>query len=478
MEPGPVIRSPPAERLLLVLTPAVALTVVALGLRLGASEALVAAEVRGAPRSGAGTGLAWQILVYREEGAAREAVVGLELDVVARAGGASASFHGRTNGDGVAEARLDLPASQAAWLQVRAGQTILAEGECDARPPQPPPNPVSGWLSYARREGPIAIDVAALGHRVAPGFPAELWVRATNAATNAPLGGVAIELANDSGLARIGRGSVETDPLGWATITATPVGLAVVATLRARSRDAREGEWTGGLYMSPGAARIATRRRWEPGVGPELLIVAPTTWGTAYIEVDDHLGRAWAATFAPVAQQDGTSSASVHAPNLSPGLYWAVASEDPAGAATLSAGTIVRPFFVASADEAAFAFGTDREACVAPPDPRETSNALSACLTLSATAPVPRWRALDGFAQARAVYRKTRGRGRAVALGAIAAAMVLEGMLLLRAARTGPINATAAAARTDRFARVAVAILVGLLGLALLAAFIARASGD
>ena len=278
---------------------------------------------------------------------------------MARAGGAAASWHGRTNGDGVAEVLLDLPASQGAWMQVRAGQAVLAEGECDGQPPQRPPDPVSGWLSYARREGPIAIDVAALGHRVAPGFPAELWVRATNAATHLPLGGVAIELASDSGLARVGSGSVETDPLGWATITATPVGLAVVATLHARSRDAREGEWTGGLYMSPGAARLATRRRWEPDAPPELQIVAPTTWGAAYVEVDDHLGRAWAATFAPVAHPDGTASASVHAPNLSPGLYWAVASEDPAGAAALSAGTIVRPFFVASTDEAAFAFGTD-----------------------------------------------------------------------------------------------------------------------
>ena len=56
--------------------------------------------------------------------------------------------------------------------------------------------------------------------------------------------------------------------------------------------------------------------------------------------------------------------------------------------------------------------------------------------------------------------------------------MLLEAMLLLRAARGRPVIATVAATRTDLFARVAVAILVGLLGLALLAAFIARASGE
>ena len=471
------------ERLLLVLTPAVAMTAVALGLRLGASGAQVAAEVRGAPASGAGTGLAWQIVVSRDEHGAREPVGGVELDGIARAAGVDALWHGRTNDDGVAEALFALPVAQRVWMQVRTGATLLAEGICDGPPPEgraEPANPAGGWLSFARREGAIAIDVAVLGHRVAPGFAAELWVRATDAVTGAPLRGVTVDLEDDSSFVRASPGprGVVTDTRGWATLTAVPAGLAVTATLRARSREARMGEWTGGLYMSPGAARLETRRRWEPTESPEFAIATPTMWSNAYIEIDDSRGRAWAAARTPAAQRDGTSSVEVRAPALGPGLYWAVVSEDPAGAATLSPGTIARPFFVASTDEAALAFGTDRQECLSPADARETSSAVSSCLALSATPPVPRWRALDGFAAARAVDRGTRAKGRAIALGAIVAAMLLEAILLLRASTARNMTTTAAAARAERLARVAVALLVGLLGFALLAAFIARANGE
>ncbi len=472
------------ERLLLVATPAVAMAAVALGLRLGATKTLIAAEVWGAPPSGAGTGLAWQIVVFREENGMREPASDVALDGVARVGDASAHWHGVTNEDGVAEALFALPTAERAWVDLRAGRIILAKGECEPepQPPSEPPTPVSGWLSFARREGTIALDVAVLGHRVAPGFLAELWVRATDATTHSPLGGVALELANDSSLVRAppGAAPTETDSRGWGALSATPVGLAVTTTIRARARDARAGEWNGGLYMSPGAARIETRRRWEPTEAPEFDIVTPTTRSTAYFEIDDPHGRAWAAAPALAAQRDGTSSARVRAPLLAQGLYWAVASNDPVGAAGLAAGTIARPFFIASTSDAALAFGTDREACASPRDPREISNALSSCLALSATTPVPRWRALDGFVHAHAVDRQTRANGLGIALGAIVAAMLLEALLLLRAAASAGARVVGAASqwRTSALARVAVTILVALLGFALLAASIVRAGGE
>ncbi len=152
----------------------------------------------------------------------------------------------------------------------------------------------------------------------------------------------------------------------------------------------------------------------------------------------------------------------MQAPGLAPGLYWAVASADPAGAALLGAGTIARPFFVAPSDDAALSLGMDREACAPARDPRETGDAVSSCLALSSIAPVPRWIALDGFAMQRALDREARARGVAVAVGALAIASVLEGMLLVRAAAN------------SRTRTVAVAVLVALLGFALLAAFIVR----
>jgi hypothetical protein len=465
------------ERLLLVLTPAMAFAAVALGLRLGASEAVVAAEVRAAPRSGAGTGLAWQIVVFREDHGMREPVGGIELDAFARAAEGAAFWHGTTNEDGVAEALFRLPADGLS-MQVRAGDAVLAEGACERQPPDARPDPVGGWLSFARRDGAIALDVAALGTRVAPGFPAELWVHATDGATHAPVSGVAVELASDSSLLAASPGRpVETDSRGWAGLTATPVGLAVVATFHARSRDGRTGEWTGGLYMSPGAVRIETRRRWGASESPEFALVAPTAWANAALEIDDSHGRAWAALPSLAVQPDGTSTATVRAPSLAPGLYWAVGSEDPAGAATLSSGTLVRPFFVAATDDDAFTFGTDRDACRPPSDSRETATALSACLALSSVTPTPRWRALDGFARAHALDRERRAKGRAIALSAILTAMLLEAMLLVRAA-AGRTPFAATGSRAERLARVTVAVLVGILGLALLAAVMARASGE
>ncbi len=455
-----------AEKLLVVLTPAVAMTAVAIGLRLGARGALRAAVVYGAPAAVGAPRLAWQMVVFDQVEGAREPVAALPVDVVAHASGssdeASAAWHGVTNVDGVAEALLALPRAGRVELEVRSGSEVLARGDARPEPARPSVAAQTGWLRFARREGPIALDVAALGERVAPGYPAELWVRATDATTHAPLRDVSVALEDDTSLS-IGATTVaRTDSRGWVRIVATPVGLAVTVTLRARSPDARAGAWIGGLYMSPGAPRLDLAPRTAPDAPIALDVSMPTARSTAYLEIDDAAGRAWAATPPLAVGPDGAPGAHVEAPGLAPGLYWAVASADPEAAGALGAGTIARPFFVASSDDAALSLGMDREACSPPRDPREAGDAVSSCLALSSIAPVPRWVALDGFVMQRALDREARARGLAVAVGAIAIASVLEGMLLLRAAAN------------SRARTVAVAVLVALLGFALLAAFIVR----
>jgi hypothetical protein len=452
------------ERLLLVLTPAIAMTAVAVGLRVGARSELRAALVYGTPAAAGAPSLAWQVVVFDEDQGAREPVAALPVSAAAHAGDAAAEWQGATNADGVAEMHLALPRADGVELEVRSGSRVLARGE--ARPPPPPVRgaPQSGWLRFARRDGAIALDVAALGQRVAPSYPAELWVRATDATTHAPLRDIAVALDSDTSLALApgAAASGRTDSRGWTRVMATPVGLAVTVTLRAKSSDGRSGEWIGGLFMSPGAPRIDVAPRTAPGAPIALGMTMPVPRSTGYMEIDDASGRAWAATPALTPGPDGAPAARVQAPGLPPGLYWAVAATDPAGAATLGAGTLARPFFVASSDDAALALGTDTTACVPPRDPRETASAVSACLALSAIVPVRRYMALDGFAMQRALSHEARQRGLAVALGALAIAVVLEATLLLRAA---------AGSRTRT---VAIAILVGLLGFALLAAFIVR----
>ena len=452
------------ERLLLVLTPAVAMTAVAVGLRVGARSEVRAAVVYGAPAAAGARQLAWQVVVFDEDQGAREPVAGLPVSAAARAGDATFEWHGATNADGVAEMLLALSGKDGLELEVRSGARVLARGDSRRPPELARGGPQSGWLRFARRDGTIALDVAALGQRVAPGYPAELWVRATDAATHAPLRDVAVALESDTSLkiAPSAPGSGRTDSRGWVRIVATPVGLAVTMTLRAKSSDGRSGDWIGGLFMSPGAPSIEVAPRTAPGAPIALALSMPTTRNTAYLEIDDASGRAWAATPPLTAGSDGLPTAHVQAPGLAPGLYWAVAAAGPGSAAHLGAGTLARPFFVASSDEAALSLGTDPTACVPSRDPRETASAVSSCLALSAIVPVPRWVALDGFAMQRALAHEARQKGLAVALGALAIAVVLEATLLLRAAAGG------------RGRTVAIAVLVGLLGFALLAAFIVR----
>jgi hypothetical protein len=175
-------------------------------------------------------------------------------------------------------------------------------------------------------------------------------------------------------------------------------------------------------------------------------------------------------------------TASLRSPRLAPGLYWAVASDDPMGAAQLGPGTSTSPFFVARADEEALSFGTDRSVCMPPSGAQDVARTVSLCLALAATAPVPRWKVLDGFQVQHAREGEKRARGLALAVGALVVAALLEAVLLLRAAAASrarlralaDAGATLQPLRGSRVVAVVAALLVALLGFALLAAFVAR----
>jgi hypothetical protein len=275
---------------------------------------------------------------------------------------------------------------------------------------------------------------------------------------------------------------VTTDARGWARVVATPVGHAVGVVLNARATDGRTGVWAGGLYVSPGAAQLSMNERISPDEEPVIDVVVPTLRDTAYVEVDDAKGRAWAAAV-PVRGAPGEMPrATVRAPKLAPGLYWAVEAGDPYGDSVLGPGSIAHPFFVARSDEAALAFGLDADACAPAADPQDTARAVGVCLALSGATPVPRWVALEGFTMQHARDAEKRSRGLAIALGGIALAALLEVLLLLRASRSARARvhdpedaATRAAPRfLGRAWTVGLALLVAMLGFALLAAFLVR----
>ena len=468
------------ERWLLLATPMAAMATVALGLRIGAGNAVRAAVVYGAPPSGAGTGLAWQIVAFDEEHGYREPAPLKELDVVAREGDREARWHGATSEDGAVEMLLPF-ASPAVHLEVRAGSTLLAVGDATPPPPLPREPPASSWASFSRREGDVVLDLAVLGQRVATGFPASLWVRATDAVTHAPLAGVTVEPERDSSFLPAAS-HVTTDARGWALVVATPVGHAVGVVLHAKTDGGRTGVWAGGLYVSPGAAQLTLNERVAPGQEPVIDVVVPTLRTTAYLEVDDARGRAWAASVPVKAGPGEMPRATVHVPPLAPGLYWAVEAGDPTGASELGPGSSARPFFVAASDEAALAFGTDAATCASPADPRDTGRVVRVCLALAGATAVPRWTALEGFTMQHARDAAKRSRGLGLALWAILLAVILEAVLLVKASASSRARLRAAEKEggegsghlVGRGWTVGIALLVAMMGFALMAAFLAR----
>jgi hypothetical protein len=477
------------ERLLLLVTPILAMAVVAVGLRVGAGSAVRAAVVYGAPPSKAGLGLAWQVVTFDEDHGVREPVALPEVEVTAVSVNREAHWRGATNDDGVAEMLLSLPSADAVNIEVRADGLLLARGDARFPPATPRATASSAWTRFARREGGVALDVTVLGQRVASGFPATIWARASDSASHVPLSGATITPEHDGTLSTASA-TAQTDTRGWAQIVATPMGHAVALVLDARSTAGATGMWAGALFVSPGAAQLVARPRYGPTEEPTIDVVAPNVRTTAYVEIDDAQGRAWAAALPLRAPGGQMPRATVRVPALAPGLYWAVTSGDPAGGAGLGPGTSVRPFFVAASDDEALALGTDAAECQPPRDPRETARVVGVCLALAGAAPVPRWIALDGFSAQRARDARKRAEGLALALGAIAIAMLLEAILLLRAAHAARVQLRAAtsvegavlgreegrAARFGPAGVVSVAILVALLGFALLAAFLVRAS--
>ena len=475
------------ERALAVGAPFVAIAVVAMGLRVGAPDTTRVAQVFGAPAASAGTGLAWQVTAFEEQHGVRAPIAGAVLSVLVRAGDQRTRVVERTNADGVAEVLL--PPQRAAPEEIAvlgalrgepgSNSDVWASGPAAAPPTARPETAAIGaWMPYSRRTGPLQIDVATVGPRVAPGFAATLCVRVTNAATHAPAENVDVDVMDDPSLADTHGG--RTDSAGWATIHATPVGLALALELAAHANDGTSSAWIGGLVAAPGGADIRMRARFSPDESPSIDVVAPSARGTEYVEIDDANGRAWAAALDLQGAPGEPRQVRLAPPKLARGLYWVIVSGAADGAEVWSPGTTMRPFFVAPSDDAALAMaavGLDPIACGPRRDARETHDALWPCLATLSPPAARRWTALDGAPARRAAASRARDRGVGIALSALLVAALLEATLLARIGRA----ARAAFAEVDgpqpprpRTSSWVVATCVALLGFALLAAFVTR----
>jgi hypothetical protein len=458
---------------LVVLTPIVSVATLMVGLRIGAGTAVKAASVFAAPLGrppalGAPTPLAWQILTYLEDRGVREAVAMAGLTVVARSKGKQARWTGASNADGIAEASLaipDLEPGDPVEIEVWAAgeREPLASGKVDTQRTSwsPIPDPERVAVRPSRREGPIGIDVVVEGERLVVGSVTSLWTRVTTPGGDPSR--VSLEITPEPGLAIGGVPKPACD--GWAEVRATAQAHVVGLQIDAKEGE-RRGVWFGALPVAPGAFFVGAPRFVPEGKAETAVLVAPNPRGIVYAEVNDERGRVLAAAL-PLRTEvgDPLPRARFEMPPLAPGLHWIVVSGEPRGAERLSSATIAKPFLVGGAPGV-----RPEEAC-----------SIGPWLARRPASGFPRWLAVDGMATRGAQNRARHRAGLFIGLVSLLTAAVLEGLLLTaaaREARAAMLLADLDEPEPDR-ARItakppggglAVALLVAILGFALLAA--------
>jgi hypothetical protein len=399
------------SRLWLVVVAVLSIATLAVGLRVGAGNAVRAAVVYGAPLPAGGGHATWQLRTEVDDGRERTAVA-TAFTATVRARGVTRTIRGTTNDDGVAEVAFDAPglaAGDDVEIEVRdARGALLARGN-SAWPEAPPRREQPrGMLRPTRIEGTLRLSVAVLGARLAPGQAGRVWVKVD--AAGEPPRDPRVDATPDPGLdltspfAAAGR----TCP-GWGVVEVTPRGHIGGLLLSARDALGRTGEWYGAMPIAAGAMHVHAPLFAAPGP-VKVVIVSASARAVAYAELDDAKGRAAAAVL-PLAGEPPTGEVTFDA--TEPGLSWLVVSGEPDGAVAMRDATRAMPLWIG------------------PGAPCEAD------LAGIAPASFERFVALDGFVRQHALLAARRRRGRLIALGALALGSLLETLLLLRAAREG-----------------------------------------
>ncbi len=475
---------PNARSVAIAATPIVAVVILALGLRLGAGDDIHAAVVRAAPPAASAAGLAWQIETSIESRGTHTPVAIPSLEVVARSGGHEAKWSGASNDEGVAEAWLPLPGVKLhdpVELDVRDTATgeHLASGYAHWQDVGDPPSPGAAWSKYARRVGPIALDVAVYGSKLASETPGIVWVRATDATTGAPVPAATITPSGE-GLSFESATSV-TDARGWARLDVKPLGLVYDLVLHASTDTAHVGDWAGAIASAPGGCGVSMPSRLVPNVQQTFEIVAPAKRDLAYVEIDDDTGRVSAEIREFHTDAMHRLHASFDVPRLPPGFYRLVVAGDSRGGETLAPSAMEWPFLVAATDAAAVALPDAPAACRVSADAPDLDRVVGWCLALEPPHAIVKWPTLDGFPIKHGVEAQRRLQGFLVAIGSLAIAAVLETLLILGAVTAERRKMRAAVdleatRQSGAAARVVVGLLVALLGFALIAMLVMRGS--
>lgn len=469
---------------LIVVAPIVSVATLMLGLRVGAGSAVHAATIFAAPPAkpaspGAPVPIAWQVLTYLEDRGVRETVGMRDITVtVKQANGHEASWSGSSNVDGIAEATLTLP-------DLKAGDPVTVEvtqkGES-----QPLALGVVSWPSSSstwardkddhgeraaarpsKREGALGLDVVVEGERLVVGFETTIWTHVTMPNSAMDSSHVTLTVTPEPGLSASAASKIGCD--GWSETQAIAMAHVVGVQIDAKDPEGRSGTWFGPLPVAPGAFFVGMPRYVPEGKAETAVLVAPNPRNVVYAEVDDEQGRAFAAALpVGVEQGDPTPRAHFEIPPLAPGLHWLVVSGEPRGAEKLAGAAVAKPFMVGTPGDAVKV----GEAC-----------SLGPWLARRPAAGFPRWLAVDGMATRGASNRARHRAGLFIGLFSLFAAALLEMLLLTAASREAravmllaeldePEAERAKVTAKSPGGGLVIALLVALLGFALLAAML------
>ncbi len=428
----------PSERAWILVVAVTSIATVAIGLRVGAPDAMRAAIVTGAPPPRSGGKLAWQVRTQDDDGHTRTAA-SLPIHVVVRArvdgsaeggtartpdagsakrdvanGNAERTFDLVTNVDGVAELAADVPDvhyGDRVELEVRDGQgAVLARGVATWPPAQPKPTIFERAVVRASRsDGALRMTVAVLGGSLAPGQPGRVWI--TTQATGEPPRDLRIEANPDVGIDVAHGYAASRDPTctRGGVIELVARGHNGGVAFHAKDSLAREGDWYGGIPIAAGGMIVGAPLSSPPGP-VRVSITSASARSLAYVEVDDDVGRV-AASMLPLTGEPPHGDVTFDLET--PGRHFLVVSGEPDGATTIAGATRALPIWIG------------------PNAPCESD------LAEMQGEAFPRFVALDGFVDKRAALNARRKRGRAIALGSLALGSLLETLLLLRAAAEG-----------------------------------------
>ncbi len=498
--------------------PIVAILTLMIGLRIGAGEAVHAAVLFGAPLGrpapNGNTRLAWQLLTFLDDRGVKETIPMKGIEVVARSKGHEARWKGASNADGIAEVSFEMEGlafGDPLDLEVRLEneKAPLAAGRATWAVPSGERSTSSTNTAAARptvRNGIVGLDVVVEGGRLIAGFPTSVWVRTTTPAGMAA-SSLVLEAEPEPGLLTA---SDKATPCasGWAEfamtaqahVTGSGFTARRVATGGATSTGATAdagagseadagartdagtdagaapkhpaGRWFGALPVAAGAFFISTPRTIEDQKAATVVLIAPNPRDVVYAELDDTRGRVAAAALTVATEAgDPTPRARFELPPLVPGLYWLVVSGEPRGAEHMAGAAVSKAILVGdgTAGLAADSAINVHDACSVGP-----------WLAQRQAAGFPRWVALDGLPARSAENRFRHTVGLLIGVLSLLAAGILETLLLVAASREARVSFQLAELDEDDPSAqkvtasppgggVVMAVLVAVLGLALLA---------